>query len=230
MTHLKQQNAIMKKVVRDKLGLGVWGFNKKGDSFTHEEIVYLFARIFPVFGFEYIKKVRTSYPDCIAVKDDQEVSIEFEPKLSVFADHVAKHDLKKCQYIVCWMDDLEPYNSLRKKIADNNIAVIQLKEYYEEGKVKSREISLDWSAKEIDRLKINQIKALSAFIASGKNILTNKEIGNHTNLKGKSIGGVLGGFTQIKKDWLVRKHPSGEWQFNKKYKQKVINAIKKFDI
>ncbi len=143
MTHLKQQNAIMKKVVKDKLDLGVWGLNKKGDSFTHEEIVFLFARIFPVFGFEYIEKVRTSFPDCIAVKDDQEVSIEFEPKLSLFADHVGKHDLKKCQYIVCWKDDLEPYDSLGKKIIDNNITVIQLKKYFEEGKVKRREKSLD---------------------------------------------------------------------------------------
>ncbi len=36
---LEQQVAILKKVVRDKLGTGIWGLDKR-ENFTHEEIVF----------------------------------------------------------------------------------------------------------------------------------------------------------------------------------------------
>ena len=110
---LKQRNARIRKSLRDKLGQGVWGLEEK-DKFSHEEIVFLFARVFPVFGFEFIKEVRTSFPDCICVKNDEEVAIEFESVLSDFSDHINNHDLSKCQYIVCWEDDVGLYSSIKE--------------------------------------------------------------------------------------------------------------------
>jgi hypothetical protein len=65
------------------LGEGIWGLEKK-DNFTHEEILFLFARVFPIFGIDYIKLIRTNYPDCICVMDGNEVGIEIESVLSSF--------------------------------------------------------------------------------------------------------------------------------------------------
>ncbi len=77
---------------------------------------------------------------------------------------------------------------------------------------------------------LNQLKIPSVFIALGGNILTNKEIRDHLKTGGRSIGGILSGLAAKQKDWIVRKHPSGGWQFNKKHREKVLDTIKKFDI
>lgn len=125
---LQQQVAIQKKIVRDKLGTGIWGLDKK-ENFTHEEIVFLFASVFPVFGIDSIKLIRTTYPDCICFKDGKEVGIEFEPSLSSFKDHINKDDLSKCQYIVCWDNDLPLHSDIQMEIDKNYIQVLQLKEF-----------------------------------------------------------------------------------------------------
>lgn len=222
---LRQQNARLWKAIKDKLGSGVWGLDKK-DNFTHEEIVFLFARVYPAFGIDYIKEVRSSYPDCICIKNGEEIAIEFEPVLSSFRDHIQKDDLGKCQYIVCWQDDLESYSPIKEEIQKHDINIIKLKDFYEEGKVKDRSKSLDWSLKDMQRLTENQIKLLYAFIANDKDILTSKEISKFIGVKGKALGGVIGGF-KTTKEWLIRKHPRG-WQFNKKYKHKIIKIVSEF--
>lgn len=229
LASLKLQNARLRKAIKDNLGVGIWVLNKEDENFTHEEILFLFSRIFPVFGIDYIKEIRTNFPDCICVKDDQDIAIEFEPILSSFRDHISKDDLSKCHYIVCWKDDLELHNPIREEIIKNKIAVIQLKQFYEEGKVKSRIKSIEWNEKDFDKLSENQLKALYAFIALDKDILTREDISKYINVKGKGLGGVLGGF-KSSKEWLVRVHPKGGWQFNKKYRQKIIDTIKKFEI
>lgn len=113
---LQAQVARLKAISRDKLGEGIWGLKKTKDKFTHEEIIFLFSRIFNALGFDYIKEIRTEYPDCICVRENKEVGIEFEPILSSFADHIQKHDLNSCQYIVCWKDDLNPSDSILQEI------------------------------------------------------------------------------------------------------------------
>jgi hypothetical protein len=225
---LEQQVAILKKVVRDKLGTGIWGLDKK-ENFTHEEIVFLFARVFPVFGIDFIKEIRTVYPDCICVKDGKEVAIEFEPLLSSCKDHVNNKELYKCQYIVCWKNDLPLHSSIQKEIDENNIQVLQLKEFYEANIVKDRIKPVVWTRKDMEKLKTNQLKVLSAFIEIDQEILTNDEIGNHIRIAGKTLGPVLSSFTK-NQDWLIRKHHSGGWQFNMRYKQEVIDTLKKFPI
>ena len=224
---LRQQNARLKKAVKDSLGQGIWGLDKKVENITHEEIVFLFARIFPALGIDYIKEIRTSYPDCVCVMDGNDIDIEFEPLLSSFRDHINKDDLTKCQYIVCWENDLEPHNYIQEEIDKNDIKVIQLREIYEEGKIKSRAKSIKWSKRDFDKLNINKLRALYAFIALDKEILTKEEIGEYLHTRGRPLGGILGTFTK-NKDWLVRKHPSGGWQFNQEYKPKVMETIKKF--
>ena len=76
---------------------------------------------------------------------------------------------------------------------------------------------------------MNKLKALYAFIALDKEILTLEEISKFIDIKGQVLGGILGTY-MASKEWLIRKHPSGGWQFNQKYKQKVIDTVKKFNL
>jgi hypothetical protein len=65
-------------------------------------VVFLFSRLARKLGFE-IDEIRPFYPDCIAYRDNKRVRIEFEYRSSNFARH--RHDPKKCDLIVCWVDD-----------------------------------------------------------------------------------------------------------------------------
>lgn len=226
---LKQQNAILRKVAKDNLGKGVWGLNKDNDKFSHEEIVFLFARVFPVFGIDYVKEVRTEFPDCVCMKDGEEITIEFEPILSSFADHIKKDDLSKCKWIVCWEDNLDLHNNIRDEIKNHNIKVIELKMFYEENRIKSRTRSFEWSRKEIGKLSHNRLKLLKAYISLGKDNLTKDEIIRETGISGKALGPVLGSYPPTK-DWLIRHHPKGGIEFNVKYKKIVIDIIREFEI
>jgi len=227
---LKQQNAILRKIARDQLGEGIWGLRKDIQRFTHEEIVFLFARVFSLYGIDYVKEIRTNYPDCICVKEAQEIGIEFEALLSGFQSHLANSDdLTKCQYIVCWKDDVEIHSPLRHEIERHKINVLELERLYNDFRVKRRSQSVEWTENEMARLKPNQLKVLNVFISLDRDVLKTGDIGDSLNIHGRALGGALKGFTEMakRKEWLVRKHPMG-WQFNKKYRQKVVTTIKEF--
>lgn len=151
---LKQQNARLRKAVKDKLGEGVWGLKKNDDKFSHEEILFLFARVFQAFGIDHIVEIRTNFPDCKCIKDGEQIAIEFEPLLSNFQDHVSNDDLNKCQFIVCWEDDLGVHSHVKDEINKHNIQVIQLKQLFEEGKVKKRTQSIEYTDKDLDRKSV----------------------------------------------------------------------------
>ncbi len=84
---------------------------------NESELIVLFSKLHKQLGFEKILEVRPDYPDCIALKDGKEVSIEFELFSTDFRLHVSH--LKglykkgaedtmihgKCDYIVCWGED-----------------------------------------------------------------------------------------------------------------------------
>jgi len=76
---LKSQIGILKKAANGKLGEGYWGLKSEGGhKFTHEEIVFLFARIFQALDFEAIVSIQAPFPDCTAIKNKQIKYIEFE--------------------------------------------------------------------------------------------------------------------------------------------------------
>lgn len=120
------------------------------------------------------------------------------------------------------------HSNIQEEIEKNNIQIIILKEFYEATRV-NRTKSGVWTRKDIMKLKENQLKVLSAFIDLNEEILSIDKISNHTKLVGKPLGPVL---ASLKKDtdWLVRKHPSGGWQFNKIHRQEVIDTLKKFSV
>jgi hypothetical protein len=224
---LKAQLAKCRAIARDRLGHGVWGLEEK-DKFTHEEIVFLFARIFPYLGFNHIKRVRTDFPDCIGVIEDKEVGIEFEPALSSFKNHIEKDDLSLCQYIVCWEDDVSLYDPIGEEIKKFNIRIIQLKKIYEEIGLKR----LQKGPIDIDKLKLkpNQLKILKAFIDLGTNTLTMEEIAEATGIHGKALGGPLGAFILLQKGkigpWILRQLPDKKWELNSQHRSKIIERLK----
>lgn len=83
-------------------------------------VVMLFAMYHRELGFPYILKVKSDYPDAIVIDKFGEVrAIEFELFASNFIAH--KHDPDKCDYIICWENDLaetedEQIKALNKKI------------------------------------------------------------------------------------------------------------------
>ena len=232
MSSLRQQVAILRKVASDRLGKGYWGLDRDSDEkFTHEEILFLFARIFQAIGFDAIKKVQTNYPDVIAIEDGVDKGIELEPLLSSFKHHLsARDDLSLCDYIVCWKNDLSRIDELNKTLADNNIEVIELRKFYELTKVTKKIQKLVYERKDIEKLTDGQLRVLRVFIQDGKDTIPKNEMRERLDNPGKVLGGWVGGLTQSskRKEWLVRETPRG-YQFNKRYKRLVKEVLKEFD-
>ena len=230
---LKAQVAILKRIARDKLGTGIWGLETK-NKFTHEEIVFLFARIFRALGFDYIKKIRTEFPDCICIRDnkqDKEVGVEFEPVLSYFGDHLQKHNLNLCQYIVCWENDLKYNDSISEEIRKYNIEVLELKKIYE-GLIRIIDKDKDKGI-DLSKLREIQLKILKAFIRRDKDILTKEEIAEESGIQGKRLGGPFGSFVLLQRtrnDWLVRQRPDRKWEINPKHKTDIKAILERFNI
>jgi len=220
---LQAENRGLKAAASRTLGRGFWGLQKETENFTHEEIVFLFARIFNTLGFDYIKVIRTSFPDCVCIKDNAEVGIEFEIKLSGF-NHP---NLKKCQYIVCWQNDLDSDSALYEEIISNNIKIIELKKKYEEGRIKNLGSHIAYSERDLIRLSDNQKLVLKAFINSKKNELKIDEMRELTELDGRGLGGALSGFTQRqKKDWLIRRKGRSIYSLNTNYRDNIEAGIR----
>jgi hypothetical protein len=86
---------------------------------NEQEVVFLFARICDELNLK-IKRVKTEFPDCIAIdKDGNETRIEFELYSSNFLLH--KHPLAGCNLLVTWVDDID---------LKGRIKVLELKEYF----------------------------------------------------------------------------------------------------
>lgn len=230
---LHAQVAILRKLATDELGEGIWGLAKEPTaSFSHEEIVFLFARVFQALGFDTIQEIRTQYPDCIATKSGELKHIEFEPLLSSFQSHLSKDDLSICDYIICWDDDLPLDHHLKSVLRENGIEVIELKEIYRKTRIKRKPpTSIEYREKDIRRLTEKQLKILSAFVRTGKSFLTKQQLAEATGLVGRALGGALKGFPEQAetRDWLLRKTPKG-WQFNDKYRRMVERVVNEFSI
>jgi hypothetical protein len=226
LERLRGENSALKKLTRDRFGPGVWGLQKSSTDFTHEEVLFLFARVFKVLGFDHVKEVRTGFPDCICVREGEEVTVEFEPKLSLFRDHLAKHDLSKCNFIVCWRKDLDSYDPMTEEIKEHNIEVIELEEWYKKVAIKNPWDRVVITDEDLRCLSLGQKRILRAFIEAGKNKLTIRELENSTQLFGRSLTGPLSGFTK-RKERLVRKAGNRghrEYELNAKYKGLIVKG------
>ncbi|MBI5207116.1 MAG: hypothetical protein HY934_04920 [Candidatus Firestonebacteria bacterium] len=84
-------------------------------------VVFLFPSLLKKLQFK-IEKIGNSFPDCIAYRKsgnkEKKIRIEFEFRASNFIQH--KHNIRKCDCIVCWENDW----------ADCPIEIIEIKKYF----------------------------------------------------------------------------------------------------
>jgi len=228
---LQQLVARLRGLTRQRLGEGVWGLEKEPTaSFSHEEIVFLFARIFQALDLDTVQEIRTQYPDCVARMDDQVKYIEFEPFLSSFRPHAANDDLGMCDYIICWVDDLQPHDDLRNLLVENEIEVIELRDIYEKTRPEDTlpPLPFRYTEDDIRRLPGKKLRMLWAFARTGESFLTKEQLAEVTGVRGRGLGGALKGFTEQAKrrDWLLRQWGDGLWEFNDYYRAMVERVLR----
>ena len=101
---------IEEKTISERLGPAFSTIDLLFEPVDEMGVVYIFARHHREIGFPFIVKLRRKYPDVIAIDTQGERKlIELEFKSSGFT-----HDPKGCDYIVCWIDDLD--DELKKKL------------------------------------------------------------------------------------------------------------------
>jgi hypothetical protein len=87
-------------------------------------VVTLFAMYHRELGFPYILKVKSDYPDAVVVDKYGEVkTVEFELFASNFIAH--KHDPDKCDYIICWENDLAESEDKEAKALTKKIIALK---------------------------------------------------------------------------------------------------------
>lgn len=91
---------------------------------NEQELIYLFAKFHQDLGFPYILKISSDFPDAeVMNKNRESKKIEFELCSSNFVQH--KHDPSKCDFIVCWEDDLQ------EDVPENFPEIIAIKDLIE---------------------------------------------------------------------------------------------------
>jgi len=66
-------------------------------------VVVRFAQVCESYGYEIVS-IQSAYPDAVIRGFDKEWRVEFEYLASNFLAH--RHDPRKCDLIVCWVNDL----------------------------------------------------------------------------------------------------------------------------
>lgn len=85
-------------------------------------IVALFSMYHVELGFPYILKIKPGFPDAEVIDAKGYIKkVEFELFSSNFKDH--KHNPEECDIIICWEDNMDENDSIRKKVK-----IIALKE------------------------------------------------------------------------------------------------------
>lgn len=95
------------------------------------EVIMLFGMVLPYLNYNFkVEEFTGDFPDCYAKLDDENVGIEFEVKASNFQQHKHKShpNLKNCDFLVCWKNDL---GKDKMVIAQKEIKIIDLSEVVE---------------------------------------------------------------------------------------------------
>lgn len=124
-----------------------------------QEVIILFGMLIPYLKDSFIiDKYPDTFPDCFARRNGQEIGIEFEVKASHFYEH--HHDtnanLKKCNLLICWENDIPRKTTTRgdiellnpETIKGHSIEIMALKKFYEE---KSLKLILDGKRPDVER-------------------------------------------------------------------------------
>lgn len=94
---------VEEKTISDRLGPAFGSIDLLFEPVDEMGVVYLFARHHREIGFPFIVKLRSKFPDVIAidVKGERKL-VELEFRSTNF-----DHDPKGCDFVVCWIDDVE---------------------------------------------------------------------------------------------------------------------------
>jgi len=91
------------KTISERLSLAFGTIALLFEPVDEMGVVYLFAKHHREIGFPFIVKLRSKFPDVTAIDTKGERKlIELEFRSSNF-----DHDPKGCDFIVCWIDDLD---------------------------------------------------------------------------------------------------------------------------
>lgn len=94
---------VEEKTISERLGPAFGTIDLLFEPVDEMGVVFIFAKHHRELGFPFIVKMRRKYPDVIAIDTAGEKAlVELEFRASGF-----NHDPKGCDYIVCWIDDLE---------------------------------------------------------------------------------------------------------------------------
>ncbi|MCM8826886.1 MAG: hypothetical protein NC904_05135 [Candidatus Omnitrophica bacterium] len=78
-------------------------------------VVALFSMYHRELGFPYILRIQSAFPDATVIDDRGEIrNIEF--KLFASSFRTSGYDPNRCDYIVCWYDDLPEDDDLKSKV------------------------------------------------------------------------------------------------------------------
>lgn len=96
-------------------------------------VVHLAGFVIPFLGWR-IKCVREAFPDALYEDmDGNEIRVEFEVKSSHFMDH--QHEPQKCDYVICWQDNLTLDQRRALLSRNQNLRVLELRRFFHDYEV-----------------------------------------------------------------------------------------------
>jgi hypothetical protein len=92
---------------------------------TNEQgVIIEFAKCAERYGYE-ILSIQESYPDAIVRRNGVEYRTEFEFSASNFRQH--KHDVRECDLVICWENDLHDFALPVLALADTDWGTIDIR-------------------------------------------------------------------------------------------------------
>lgn len=128
-----------------------------------QEVIILFGLLIPSLKDKFvIDKYPDTFPDCFATRNGQEIGIEFEVKARNFYEqkHNTHANLKKCNLLICWENDVPEKTITRdgvellnpETVKGHNIEIMALKKVIDDlQKEKSQKFIWDGKRPDVDR-------------------------------------------------------------------------------
>lgn len=128
-----------------------------------QEVIILFGLLIPSLKDKFIIDMYPdTFPDCFATRNGQEIGIEFEVKARNFYEqkHNTHANLKKCNLLICWENDVPEKTITRddvellnpETVKGHNIEIMALKKVIDDlQKEKSQKFILEGKRPNVDR-------------------------------------------------------------------------------
>lgn len=132
-----------------------------------QEVIILFGLLIPSLKDKFIiDKYPDTFPDCFATRNGQEIGIEFEVKARNFYEqkHNTHANLKKCNLLICWENDIPEKTITRdglellnpETVKGYNIEIMALKKVIEDLKKEKPQKLFIWEGTRPDVDRANK--------------------------------------------------------------------------